>query len=107
MERATHGISLRSFRISVQSVCPWGRREILPGFLSVLSCGVCRQVLLYGFFLVIHGSFLCYIPFRRISSRYPAMNLCPGEGLFPLTSLLSAPAPATTYGQVFVLPFKA
>lgn len=32
MERAIHGISPRSFRIPVQSVCPWGRREILPGF---------------------------------------------------------------------------
>ena len=51
MERATHGISLRSFRISVQSVCPWGRREILPGFLSVLSCGVCRQILIIRIFL--------------------------------------------------------
>nr|DAN79970.1 MAG TPA: hypothetical protein [Bacteriophage sp.] len=65
------------------------------------------RFLLYVFFLIIHGDFLYYIPFRRISSRYPAMNLCPGEGLFPLTSLLSAPAPATTHGQVFVLPFKA
>ena len=51
MERATHGISPRSFRISVQSVCPWGRREILPGFLSVLSCGVCRQILIIRIFL--------------------------------------------------------
>lgn len=51
MERATHGISPRSFRISVQSVCPWGRREIFPGFLSVLSCGVCRQVLFVRIFL--------------------------------------------------------
>ena len=51
MERATHGISPRSFRISVQSVCPWSRREILPYFLSVLSCGVCRQVLIVRIFL--------------------------------------------------------
>lgn len=51
MERATHGISLKSFRISVQSVCPWGRREILPDFFSVLSCGVYRQALVVRIFL--------------------------------------------------------
>jgi hypothetical protein len=107
MERATHGISLRSFRISVQSVCPWGRREILPGFCPSFRAESAGRFLLYGFFLIIHGDFLYYIPFRRISSRYPAMNLCSGEGLFPLPPLLSAPAPATTCGQVFVLPFKA
>ena len=104
MERATHGISLR-FRYSqyVLGADVKSCRAFYPSFRAE-SAG---RFLLYGFFLVIHGSFLCYIPFRRISSRYPAMNLCPGEGLFPLTSLLSAPAPATTYGQVFVLPFKA
>lgn len=50
MERATHGISPRSFRISVQSVCPWADVKSCRA-LSVLSCGVCRQVLIVRIFL--------------------------------------------------------